>query len=85
MHAQGGTDLYGALAAAYRHRGVDTIYLLTDGQATTGELVAPLAIERRVLDWNRRRRLVIHAISLGGENELLRRLAAATGGQYVEQ
>ncbi len=81
----GPTNLYGALKAAFRDKDADTIYLLSDGSPTAGEVIDPAAIAKEVLSWNRTRRIVIHTISLGTSSPLLKRLAKETGGQYVRR
>ncbi|HHI69008.1 MAG TPA: hypothetical protein ENJ97_06755, partial [Planctomycetes bacterium] len=81
----GATNIYGALKEAFRDREADTIYLLSDGSPTAGEIVDPGELAREVLSWNRVRRIVIHTISLGTPSPLLQKLARETGGQYVRR
>ena len=90
-----GTNLHGALEAAFqvgesgRRRGsggpaVDTIFFLTDGQPTAGRVQAPERILSAVADWNRTRRVRIHAIGIGAHDRaFLAALAAQSGGTYV--
>lgn len=78
----GGTNIFDALEVAFADTQVDTIYLLTDGEPTVGRLVATEDIVAEVRRWNRERQIVIHAISVGTNSELLRRLAADSGGVY---
>lgn len=76
-----GTNIYGAIEAAFGDSSVDTIYLLADGVPTVGvtdidDIVA--SVQRH----NRTRQIVIHGIAIGTESPLLRRLAEVTGGEY---
>lgn len=78
----GGTNIFDALELAFRDGEVDTIYLLTDGEPTAGRFTATQDIVDEVRRWNRERQIVIHTISIGTNTELLRRLAADSGGVY---
>lgn len=78
----GGTNIFDALERAFQDPTVDTIYLLTDGEPSTGRLVVPDAIADEVRRWNRSRQVVIHCIGLGIDSRLLKRLAAESGGEY---
>jgi Mg-chelatase subunit ChlD len=79
----GGTNIYGALQSAFADPQVDTIYFLSDGEPSVGDVIDPEAIRTEVADWNKHRRLVIHSIAVGGSLRLLEQLAADTGGTYV--
>ena len=63
---------------------VDTIYLLTDGVPSSGELADPEEILEVIMRENRIRQIVIHCISIGMKSTLLKDLANLTGGQYKE-
>ncbi len=91
-----GTNLYGALQAAFavgagegRRAGragpsVDTIFFLTDGRPTAGRLQAPELILRAVAEWNRGRRVRLHAIGIGQhDRKFLGELAAQNRGDYT--
>ena len=81
-----GTNLYGALEAAFEDPLVDTIYLLSDGVPSLGELRQPDLIRRSVLAWNDHREVVIHCVVMGLDEEqhpLARQLADDSGGSYV--
>jgi HEAT repeat protein len=82
--ASGGTALYDGLMRAFQDPDTDTIYLLTDGEPTMGELTEAAEIRRRVGELSRLRSVRIHGVSIGRESELLRWLARDSGGQYVE-
>lgn len=105
LEATGGTNSYGALQAAFevkgppddkkRDQGADTIYFMTDGRPSVGEVTDPEQILSRVVEWNRVRKVKIHTIAVGLDTlpqtqggggvdpEFLRRLAEATGGLHV--
>ncbi len=78
----GGTNIFDALEKAFQDPGVDTIYLLTDGEPSAGRLVAVDDIVDEVRRWNRQRQIVIHCIGLGIDSQLLKRLAQESGGSY---
>tara|TARA_R110002072_G_scaffold125307_5_gene261162 strand:- start:5242 stop:7113 length:1872 start_codon:yes stop_codon:yes gene_type:complete len=80
----GGTNVYGALLEAYEDERIDTIYLLTDGGPSAGEITDTNEIRRRILRLNRTRRVVIHCISIGTPSPFLRELARENGGSYTE-
>jgi len=61
---------------------IDTIYLLTDGIPSSGELTNADDILDAVLRENRIRQVVIHCISIGLNSTLLKDLAAMTDGEY---
>jgi len=79
---RGSTSLYDALEAALDDAEVEEVYLLSDGEPSSGEVVQPEAILRRVGGWRRGRRFRIHAVAVGGELDLLEQLAWETGGQF---
>jgi hypothetical protein len=82
--ALGATNVYDALQAAFMEPTLDTLYVLTDGHPTDGELTDELAIRERVAHWNATRHVRIHTISLGRYSPLLEGLALDTGGTYRE-
>ncbi len=84
IHAGGGTNLHGALALAFEDPDVDTIYVLSDGEPTVGEVIDPHAIRQEVAEWNEHRGVVIHCISVGGSLRVLEWIAEDTGGTYVK-
>ncbi len=80
----GGTNIHGALLAAFKDPRVDTIFLLSDGDPSTGEITDIQDLATAILRLNRARRVKIHCVAVGLESPLLRRLAGSTGGQYVK-
>lgn len=98
LEADGGTNIYDALREAFRLAGiggidkayqsnVDTIFFLTDGQPTQGEVLEPSEILRRVREWNKLSRIVVHTVGVGKGHDaaFLRRLAEENGGTYVSR
>ncbi|MCR9244280.1 MAG: VWA domain-containing protein [bacterium] len=83
LRVGGGTNIFDALEVAFQDSKVDTIYLLSDGEPTSGAVTDPLEIADEVRRWNRLRQIVIHTIGFGIDTELLRRLAEESGGIYT--
>ncbi|HJM55770.1 MAG TPA: HEAT repeat domain-containing protein [Planctomycetota bacterium] len=82
--AGGGTNVFGALMAAFDDPEVDTLYLLSDGEPSVGEIIDTAKIHDRVLRLNETRKIRIHCISIGKRSTFMKGLAEATGGTYVE-
>jgi hypothetical protein len=80
--ADGGTSIRAALQAAFAVRGVDAIYLLSDGEPTDATPEAILAEVRR---WNAGRRVRVHTIGVGNEQgeAFLCQLADQNNGLYT--
>ena len=82
--ARGGTNIYDALLATLEDRRVDTIYLLSDGDPSTGGVTDPTLIRERIAKLNRVRKVQIHCISIGKKSTFMRLLAKENGGVYKE-
>ncbi|MDA1265287.1 MAG: HEAT repeat domain-containing protein [Planctomycetota bacterium] len=82
QYAIGSTALYPALQLAFADPLVDTVYLLSDGAPTVGELTDIEEIRAEVARWNAARHVKIHGISMGQDSTLLRWLCEDTGGTY---
>lgn len=82
---RGGTNIHGALVAAMEDPDVDTIFLLSDGAPSSGEITDPKLLVDDILRRNRSRRIVFHCISIGSNSAMLRRLAEETGGKFTQQ
>ena len=93
---RGPTNLYGALDKAigfagrgltdkYYALGFDTVYVLSDGAPSWGEVTDKDEIRRRVRETNRLKRLTINCITFGEKNDtdFLRLLAEENGGRHV--
>ena len=77
------TNIYDALESATLDRRIDTVYLLTDGRPEGGATTDPYQIRLEVERWNSTGHIVIHGVSIGGDNQLVRDLASATGGRFL--
>ena len=82
---RGGTNIHGALVKAMEDARVDTIFLLSDGSPSAGEITNPEELVADIVRRNRSRRIVFHCISIGADSQMLRKLAEATGGRYSQQ
>ncbi len=65
--------------------GIDTIYLLSDGEPTFGAITWSNLAEMVIRRINRRARVTIHAIAVGDTCTLLKDIAAGSGGEYVQK
>ncbi len=83
LQPQGGTNIHDALWEAFQDRGVDTIYLLSDGSPSAGKITDAAGIAREVARWNQIRRIRIHTISLGSKSPFMAQLAKQSGGKHV--
>ncbi len=90
---ESGTDLYRALekslglvgwadSGRLREDGLDTLFVLSDGEATVGRLQDDELIARVIARKARYLRPVIHAVALNSTAPSLRLLAELTGGEY---
>jgi hypothetical protein len=78
----GATALSDALEAAFEDRGMDTIYVITDGAPKGGKIDDPDKLLSQVKKWNRRRKAKIHCIDLQRiESGFLKSLAEQSGGE----
>ena len=96
LRPNGPTNLYDALNSAldfggrglhdkYYAAGFDTLYVISDGAPTVGEVVDKEEIRRRVRETNRLRRIAIHCITFGNKNDtdFLGPLAEENGGRHI--
>ncbi|KAA3615148.1 MAG: VWA domain-containing protein [Planctomycetota bacterium] len=84
VNAFGGTNIYDALRTALRMKGVQTIFLLTDGEPSVGLTSVP-EILREVERINLERRIRIHTIAAGQAHAgFLAELAESNGGRSVD-
>ena len=84
FRAGGGTNLFGGVSAAFEDQDVDTVYVLSDGEPTAGDIKDPAAIRSTIAGWNARRGVKIHCISVGLDLAVLRWLAEDSGGTYLQ-
>ncbi|MEN8149530.1 MAG: HEAT repeat domain-containing protein [Planctomycetota bacterium] len=98
MEAVGATNIHGALSRAFHlvglgsrdknyEVGADTIFFLSDGQPTRGEILDPNKILACVKRWNSLRRVKIHTVGVGPGHDasFMRSLAESSGGKYVKR
>jgi Mg-chelatase subunit ChlD len=96
LRPSGPTNLYDALDKAldfggrglydkYYAAGFDTLYVITDGAPTAGAIVDKDEIRRRVRESNQLRKVAIHCITFGSQNDtdFLRPLAEENGGRHI--
>jgi hypothetical protein len=96
LRPDGPTNLYGALAKAldfggrglhdkYYAAGFDTLYVITDGAPSTGEIVDKDEIRRRVKQANNLRKIAINCVTFGDKNDtdFLKPMAEENGGRHV--
>jgi hypothetical protein len=89
---EGGTNIYGALKAAFDDSKVETIYFLTDGTPTAGDVTDEGAILNSVQQWNNGRNVRIHTCAFlmgnfSGDDKarsktFMKKLAELTHGVY---
>jgi hypothetical protein len=87
LPALGSTNTFEALRLALEQKGGEAIYLLTDGQPTSGAIVDVVGIAQAVRMLNRGRGMSIHTIGIrpgAGSifDRFLKELAAQNYGQY---
>ncbi|MEZ6037193.1 MAG: HEAT repeat domain-containing protein [Planctomycetota bacterium] len=96
LRPNGPTNLYDALDAAlgfggrglydkYYAAGFDTLYVITDGAPTAGPVTDKDEIRKRVREQNALRKVAIHCITFGDQNDtrFLEPLAEENGGRYI--
>ena len=88
LTAGGMTNIYDTLITALRDPEVNTLYFLSDGAPTMGEVVDPDAILAKVRELNEVRKVKIHTIGFHLDpvaKVLMRRLAQENHGSFVER
>lgn len=96
LRPSGPTNLYDAMNRAldfggrglhdkYYAAGFDTLYVITDGAPTAGEIVDKDEIRRRVREANQLRKVAIHCITFGDKNDtdFLKPMAEENGGRHI--
>jgi len=96
LRPNGPTNLYEALKAAlgfggrglydkYYGAGFDTLYVITDGAPTAGPITDKLEIRKRVREANDLRKIAIHCITFGDQNDtsFLKPMAEENGGRHI--
>jgi hypothetical protein len=98
MEAEGATNIFDALKRAFNivglgardknyKTGADTIFFLSDGQPTRGDVLDTNQIASEVKRWNALRRVKIHSVGVGKGHDsgFMSRLANESGGEYVRR
>ncbi len=80
----GATNLYDSIKLAFEDTEVDTIFILSDGEPTAGEVTNVNAIRSDVAAWNEHRRIEINTIGIGSRLNILEWLAEDSGGKHVK-
>ncbi len=83
LESRGATNVHAALQRAFADPDTDTIFLLTDGQPSTGEIVEAGPLAKAIAGWNLGRGLRIHTVAIGGKSDFLERLARESGGEHT--
>ena len=79
-YAGGSTDFERALdegLSVARSRKIDVIYFLSDGKSKT-----PVPLIKKWYERNKKTKLIINAVAIGAESELLEEIAKVGGGEY---
>lgn len=84
LGANGATNLYDTVKMAFTDPDVDTIFIMSDGEPTNGEVIDPFRIREDVAFWNQHRKIKINTIAIGGNLEVLEWLAKDSGGTYLQ-
>ena len=97
LHAKGGTNLYAGLVTALEMEGrafggeqlpkIDELFVLSDGEPTSGDVRDAESILELVREANRYAKVRINTVftGTGDGSELLRRLAEENGGVFVRR
>jgi len=96
LRPNGPTNLYEALKTAlgfggrglydkYYGAGFDTLYVITDGAPTAGPITDKVEIRKRVREANNLRKIAIHCITFGDQNDtsFLKPMAEENGGRHI--
>jgi HEAT repeat protein len=80
----GATNLYDSIRMAFDDEEVDTIFILSDGEPTAGEVTDVGRIREDVRAWNEHRGIEINTIGIGGRLDILQWLSEDSGGKHVK-
>lgn len=83
MRPNGATNFFEALLMAFEDESIDTIYLLSDGTPTVGDITNQQELGDEIQRWNAKRLILIHTISIGDDSSIMKRLAEDSGGDHV--
>lgn len=98
LESGGGTNLFGGIEKAFDLAGagardttlplnVETIFFLTDGEPSAGNITNPTKILEKTKEMNSGGRVIINSIGLGKDKDadFLRKLANQNGGTYIDK
>jgi uncharacterized protein YegL len=87
LESGGGTNMGDALEEAFGYTGVETIFVLSDGEPNEGKYPSTQGILDAVAKWNGSKKVIIHTIGLGEDcdKEFMKKLAAENGGQFIDR
>jgi len=98
LSAGGGTNISDALEKSFELAGVgttdstvalnvETVFLLTDGVPSAGKYKAPNDILIHLSEWNELKRVIVHSVGLGDnqDKDFLRKMAEQNNGVYIDK
>ncbi len=98
LESGGGTNIYGSLEKAFelagegardpdKEPGVETIFLLSDGEPSSGKVTSNSGILQAIRDWNPKKRIRIHTIGLGEDcdKDFMQSISDENGGQFIDR
>ena len=87
LESGGGTNMSDALEEAFALTGVETIFVLSDGEPNEGKIPNPQGILEAVKNWNSGQKVKINTIGLGEDcdKDFMKKLAEQNGGQFIDR
>ncbi|MDF1546471.1 MAG: VWA domain-containing protein [Bacteroidales bacterium] len=87
LKSGGGTNISDALEETFDLQGVETIFLLSDGEPTAGKITSTDGIINKTAEWNSSKSVKIHTIGLGEDcdKEFMKKLATENSGQFIDK
>ena len=95
LSPSGNTNIHDGLSRAFHPerkpsksdvvKGPDTLFLLTDGNPSTGTYTSRIELRDAVLQWNLGRMIRINSVNVGAsQSRWLQQLATATDGRFLD-
>jgi hypothetical protein len=87
LESGGGTNMSDALEESFALAGVETIFVLSDGEPNEGKIPNPQDILEAVAKWNSSKSVKINTIGLGEDcdKDFMKKLADQNGGQFIDK
>jgi len=87
LESGGGTNIYESLEDAFNISGVETMFLLSDGEPTAGKITNTSDIVSAVTGWNASKKISINTIGLGEDCDkvFMKELAEKNNGQFIDK